>query len=149
MAQNMAESVLHSDFEFSGVSTSYATHGIHPYVATMVPALARHMVAETKPSALLDPFCGGAVCVEGVLASVPTAGLDINPLSAVLTGAKTAHLRPFVIMDQHDKITEATSTNRTLNKQDNTVWVAKYSKGVGQGESDVVASKKKRESNNE
>ena len=78
----LARPILRDDFQFKKISTTYATHGMHPYVASMIPALAKKMIQETKPVSLLDPFCGGGgVCVEGVLAGIPTAGLDINILS--------------------------------------------------------------------
>ena len=84
------KAVVRSDFAFKDTSTRYSTHSMHPYVAAMVPALAAKMVKDTKPERLLDPFCGGgAVCVEGIHAKVPTTGLDINLLANVISDAKT------------------------------------------------------------
>ena len=84
----------------------------------MVPALAQKMVEETTPEGLLDPFCGGgAVCVEGILAGIPTAGLDINSLSLVLASAKTTHLNTDSIMDQYDDLL-STAHNETYLHDD-------------------------------
>ena len=84
------KAILKPEFQFRKISTRYATHGIHPYVAAMVPALAQRLIKDTRPKKLLDPFCGGGtVCVEGVLAGVETTGLDVNFLSNLITSAKT------------------------------------------------------------
>lgn len=117
MAQiQLVEPVLRNDFQFRDMSTKYSTHGMHPYVAAMVPALAKKMIQETKPTSLLDPFCGGgAVCVEGILAEIPTAGLDINHLSLVLTNAKTTHLDICSIMEQYYSLMETARTQTYLH----------------------------------
>ena len=89
---------------------------MHPYVAAMVPALAKKMIQETKPASLLDPFCGGgAVCVEGVLAGIPTTGLDINLLSIVLASAKTAHIDICSIMECYYSLVETARTETYLH----------------------------------
>ena len=49
------------DWDFRGCNTQYGTHGIHPYVAPMIPQLARQLVDFHVPpgSIVFDPFCGG------------------------------------------------------------------------------------------
>ena len=77
----LARPILRDDFQFKKISTTYATHGMHPYVASMIPALAKKMIQETKPVSLLDPFCGGGgVCGEVVVGVFPHPGLHINIL---------------------------------------------------------------------
>lgn len=94
-----------AELEFKNTSTRYATHGMHPYVAAMVPALAKKMIAITKPKKLLDPFCGGgAVCVEGILAGVDTSGLDINILSKIIASAKTTKISEKTISIEMEEI---------------------------------------------
>lgn len=60
-SEQMPVAVMEPRFTFRGISTRYATHAMHPYVAAMVPSLAKEMIKITKPIKLLDPFCGGGV----------------------------------------------------------------------------------------
>lgn len=81
------------DWNFKKSDTRYATHGIHTWLAAMIPALARRLIEITTPTKVLDPYCGGgAVCVEAILNGIPTAGVDANPLSAIITKTKTTLL---------------------------------------------------------
>lgn len=91
----LSNEVVNYDWDFKGSDTQYATHGMHTYLAAMVPALAKRLVEKYVPEngKLLDPFCGGgAVVVEGVLKDIPSSGIDINPLAVLITKAKTHKL---------------------------------------------------------
>ena len=80
-------------WDFASSNTQNATHGMHTWLAAMIPPLARKLIDTTKPKALLDPFCGGgSVCVEGVLQGCRTAGVEINPLGVIVTKAKTTYI---------------------------------------------------------
>ncbi len=47
---------------------------------------------------VIDPFCGsGTTNVVAALSGFDTLGLDVNPMSAFLTGAKIAHYSPEVL----------------------------------------------------
>lgn len=84
-----------SYWDFKGSPTRYATHGIHTYLAAMIPHVARKAISISKPTKLLDPFCGGgAVLVESVLAGIPCVGVDTNPLAIVVSRAKTKYIDP-------------------------------------------------------
>lgn len=90
---------------FEGAGTQYATHGIHTYLAAMIPQLARRLVETyvAPKGAVLDPFCGGgAVLVETTLTGREAAGRDINDLAVLITKAKTTHI-------PKDEVAEATS----------------------------------------
>jgi len=89
---------------FEGAATQYATHGIHTYLAAMIPQLARRLITTyvAPKGGVLDPFCGGgAVLVEATLAGRETAGRDINDLAVLITKAKTTYI-------PRDDIAEAT-----------------------------------------
>ena len=83
------------EWDFAGQDTQYATHGIHTYVAAMIPALARKLIDTYVPPGgmVLDPFCGGgAVLVEALRSGRPAVGNDINPLAVLVSQAKTTHI---------------------------------------------------------
>ena len=82
-------------WDFAGADTQYGTHGLHTYVAAMVPALARQLIDTYAPAGgtVLDPFCGGgAVLVEALRSGRKAVGRDINPLAALVSQAKTTHI---------------------------------------------------------
>lgn len=66
-------------------------HGFHSYPARLHPMTAHRLVeALSRPGAtVLDPFCGsGTVLVEAVLAGRAAVGIDVNPLSILLSRVK-------------------------------------------------------------
>ena len=69
-SQEVRPSLESQDYwEFRGHNTRYGTHGMHTYVAAMIPQLARRLIEQYAPpnGVVLDPFCGGgAVLVEAV-----------------------------------------------------------------------------------
>ncbi len=83
------------DWDFAGQDTQYGTHGLHTYVAAMIPALARRLIDCYAPpgGVVLDPFCGGgAVVVETIHSGRTALGRDINPLAVMVARAKSAHV---------------------------------------------------------
>ena len=82
-------------WDFAGQDTQYATHGIHTYVAAMIPALARRLIDTYAPDrgVVLDPFCGGgAVLVEAIRSGRQSVGRDVNQLAVLVSKAKTTHV---------------------------------------------------------
>ena len=82
----------HVDWDFAGHDTQYSTHGLHTYVAAMIPALARRLIDMYIPTngSVLDPFCGGgAVLVETIRSDRPAFGRDTNHLATLVSKAKT------------------------------------------------------------
>ena len=83
------------DWDFRGCNTQYGTHGIHTYVAAMIPQLARSLIDRYAPTGgiVLDPFCGGgAVLVEAVRGRRVAVGRDVNELAILISRAKTTYL---------------------------------------------------------
>ena len=82
-------------WEFRGQNTRYGTHGMHTYVAAMIPQLARRLIELYAPpkGVVLDPFCGGgAVLVEAVHGGRTAIGRDVNELAVLISRAKTTHI---------------------------------------------------------
>lgn len=86
---------LDGAWDFRGSNTQYSTHGIHTYVAAMIPQVARRSIDRYAPQGgtVLDPFCGGgSVLVEAVSSGRPAIGRDINELAVLISRAKTTHV---------------------------------------------------------
>jgi len=85
----------HENLDFKGSDTQYSTHGLHTYVAAMVPQLAETLVTTYVPEGekVLDPFCGGgAVLVECIRHGRHAAGADINPLAVLISKVKSTQI---------------------------------------------------------
>ena len=73
-------------------NTRAYTHPIHPYPAMMIPQVAGRLIdIYAKPKAVvLDPFCGsGSVLLEALIRGYDSYGIDINPLSLLISKVKT------------------------------------------------------------
>lgn len=95
--QLMMKFVHEGTWDFGGVDTQYATHGLHTYLAAMIPQLAHRLIEMYVPAggSVLDPFCGGgAVLVESLLNGRDATGRDINDLAILISKAKTTHIPP-------------------------------------------------------
>jgi DNA modification methylase len=73
------------------------THGFHKYPAKFIPHIPKWAITKylngNNDKNILDPFCGsGTTLVEGVLAGYNTIGVDIDPLSAMISKVKTTRL---------------------------------------------------------
>lgn len=73
--------------------TAY-THGFHKYPSKFIPhipkwAIDKYLTGQ-KTKTILDPFCGsGTTLVEGMLAGHNVIGIDIDPLSCLISKVKT------------------------------------------------------------
>lgn len=74
----------------------YGPHGIHEYRGKFFPQLVRSLLNITgvgSDSMILDPMCGsGTTPTEAVLLGCQAIGLDLNPLSVLMSRAKCASL---------------------------------------------------------
>lgn len=90
------------DWDFRGVDTQYATHGMHTWLAAMIPQEARKLIQVTEAREVLDPFCGGGtVLVECGYSGVPARGLEINPLGVIISNAKVTKIP---ILDLYEEL---------------------------------------------
>lgn len=73
------------------------THGFHKYPAKFIPHIPKWAIEKylngSKGKTILDPFCGsGTTLVEGVLAGHNVIGVDIDPLSVMISKVKTTRV---------------------------------------------------------
>lgn len=86
--------------DFLKSNTKEYTHCYHTYPAMMIPQVAREFIKTTLKydkdvSNVFDPFMGsGTTMVEGLLNDLDVYGVDINPLSFLMTKVKTIALNP-------------------------------------------------------
>lgn len=82
-------------WDFSGCDTQFGVHGLHTYVAAMIPQLAERLIDLFAPvdGIVLDPFCGGgAVLVETIRSGRAAIGRDVNDLAVLISKGKTTHV---------------------------------------------------------
>ncbi len=83
-----------AQWDFTGCNTQYGVHGMHTYVAAMIPQLAERLIHRFTPTGgvVLDPFCGGgAVLVEAIQSGRPAIGRDVNDLAVLISKGKTTY----------------------------------------------------------
>lgn len=73
------------------------THGFHKYPAKFIPHIPKWAITKylngDKDKFILDPFCGsGTTLVESVLSGYNAIGIDIDPLSAMISRVKTTRV---------------------------------------------------------
>lgn len=75
----------------------YGSHGIHEYRGKFFPQLVRSLIniAKTTENGIVaDPMCGsGTTILESVLAGQSAIGIDLNPLSALMSRTKVEILK--------------------------------------------------------
>lgn len=88
----------------------YGSHGAHEYRGKFFPQLARsllNLAGVKHGDPVLDPMCGsGTTLIEASLIGCTAFGVDINPLSVLMSRAKTAILQtaPNVIAAEYDAL---------------------------------------------
>jgi tRNA G10 N-methylase Trm11/DNA-binding XRE family transcriptional regulator len=74
-------------------SSDYGTHGFHRYVGRFPSHLIRALInyyGATSKDVVLDPFCGsGTTLVEARMLGVKATGIEISPLSAMISRVKS------------------------------------------------------------
>jgi DNA modification methylase len=77
--------------------TSYITHDYHRYPAKFIPQLAGRIIKENSRvgDLVCDPFMGsGTTLVEAIVNKRRAYGTDINPVSVLISKAKTTPIDP-------------------------------------------------------
>lgn len=85
--------LLGIDWTFSDAKTNYLTHGLHPYPAKFIPQIPNALIQELSSvgDTVADIFCGsGTTLLEALTLKRNAIGIDANPLSALISRAKTA-----------------------------------------------------------
>ncbi len=83
-----------------GENSLYLSHGLHPYKGKFHPKMARALVNIVCPGeegTIMDNFAGsGTLLVESSLMGLDSCGVEINPMSVLMSNAKCAlmHVNP-------------------------------------------------------
>lgn len=76
-------------------SSDYGTHGYHRYVGRFPSHLIRALInyfGAGNNDTILDPFCGsGTTLVEARMLGAPAIGIEISPLSAIISSVKSKY----------------------------------------------------------
>jgi len=83
-------------WDFVDASTTYLTHGVHPYPAKFIPQIPNALIQALSSvgETVADIFCGsGTTLVETLILKRNALGLDANPLACLISRAKTARPR--------------------------------------------------------
>lgn len=102
-------------------NTRAYTHPIHPYPAIMIPQVAGRLIdMYAKPkTVVLDPFCGsGSVLLEAFIRGYDSYGIDINPLSLLISKVKTTPISYKQLQNRLEGILETASTAKKVNHPD-------------------------------
>lgn len=103
MEYKTVKNIIPENVEFGTIlnintnSVTQNTHGFHKYPAKFIPqipqwAINKYLKNETD-KLILDPFCGsGTTLVESTLSGNYSVGIDIDPLSALISKVKTTKI---------------------------------------------------------
>jgi len=82
-------------------------HSLHKFYGKLIPAIPAWAIeCFSQPGDLvLDPFCGsGTTLVEALLAGRDTIGVDLDPLSILISRAKTTLISPTILESELPKL---------------------------------------------
>lgn len=108
-------------WNYSEDNTRAYTHPIHPYPAMMIPQVAGRLIDMfAKPKAIvLDPFCGsGSVLLEAFIRGYDSYGIDINPLSLLISKVKTTPISYKQLQNRLENILGTLSTTKKISSPD-------------------------------
>jgi SAM-dependent methyltransferase len=106
----------------------YGSHGIHEYRGKFFPQLVRSLlnIAQTNSnSIILDPMCGsGTTLVEAILLGCHAYGIDLNPLSVLVSQTKCSILSvsPKCLISSYKNL-KNDLLNCPFNRTDNFTWL--------------------------
>ena len=123
--KDLLHQVLSENFNFSGEDSTYSLHGLHSFPAKYPPQLpARFISIISEPGDLiLDPMVGsGTTLLEAGLHGRRFLGFDIDPLSVIISKAKTTYIHPVTIAEISDRIIIEATRRLSFGTED----LAKY-----------------------
>lgn len=94
LSQNIVSSKRSNGGLHNSRRLRYGYHNLHEYRGKFFPQLVKSLInisGAPKGGVLFDPFCGsGTTVVEGLAAGMNSIGCDLNPLSILITEAKSS-----------------------------------------------------------
>lgn len=88
-------------FNIENQDVSYLTHGFHKYPGKFIPQIPKWAIekyAKKEETKIIDPFCGsGTTLVEGLINGYDSVGVDIDPLSCLITKVKSTPIQPEIL----------------------------------------------------
>jgi len=114
----IAESPKLVNYLITSNNVNYATHSIHKYPAKFIPNIPRWAIRKylngSKNKIVLDPFCGsGTSLLEAAIAEHKSIGIDIDPLSRLISKVKLTLIDPDLLRKTHEDILVKASQIRT------------------------------------
>lgn len=97
-------------------------HSFHRYFGKLIPAIPRFAIREfsDKDDIILDPFCGsGTTLVESSLSDRNSFGIDLNPLSCLISNAKVNYLSANRLMNEKKRLLEMIASDSGKNYEKN------------------------------
>jgi DNA modification methylase len=97
-------------------NTTYLTHAIHKHPAIFIPQIPSYVVRQFTTAStadgdrplVLDPFCGsGTTGVEARIAGRDFLGVEINPLSRLVSEVATAPIPPTLLRAVEARVVDA------------------------------------------
>ena len=112
-------------------SADSGSHGWHRYVGRFPAQLVRAIInsfALKQDDVLLDPFCGsGTTLVEARLLGIPAIGIEISPLSAMMSRVKSTFPDKIQEIMEHISLLDEFYVNRYKDfLQDNAIETYSY-----------------------
>jgi len=98
-------------------NVAYLTHTIHKYPAKFIPHIPRWAISKylhKQSSLVLDPFCGsGTTLVEALVSHQNSIGIDIDPLSALISKVKTTPIPREKLHSVIDELKQSIKSQKT------------------------------------
>jgi len=98
-------------------NVAYLTHTIHKYPAKFIPQIPRWAIGKylhKQSSLVLDPFCGsGTTLVEALVSHQNSVGIDIDPLSALISKVKTTPIQQEKLHSVVNEIKQSIKSRKT------------------------------------
>jgi DNA modification methylase len=121
--QDLAK-LLSNDLDFQGKTTDYASHNFHSFPAKFPPQLPAIFIEKlTRPGEIvLDPMMGsGTTILEAYLSGRKSIGIDIDPLSVLITKVKVTPQNKDKLIELKNEIlleTHSSLSNRRQQLED-------------------------------
>jgi len=115
----------------SNIQMGYATHNAFRYFGKFPPPVAKRFISELhdpKQGPVIDPMCGsGTTVVEAKILGREAIGLDVNPLSVLISKVKTTNINDNKVVDEISRYEDwCKKYKSTKNKFDDLIPIDRY-----------------------